>query len=85
MKNKEEYFIAHVCLNSKLPKKHPDYCDMGFIDLAPNKFSCSEQCWKYCPHCEAKGYPKITEKPVSEKMNLKIQKMVEVKRNKNGF
>jgi|GEM_PF-3658757 len=48
--------IAHVCLNSKLPKKHKDYCNGGFVDIAPSHKTCSLQCWKYCPECEAKGF-----------------------------
>jgi hypothetical protein len=64
-------YIAHVCLNSKLPPQkagnkngkvprieHPDFCERGFIDESPNGHT-GEQCWKYCKECEAKGYPII--------------------------
>jgi len=54
-------YIAHVCLNSKLNKEHPNYCNRGFIDIAPSSSTLSEQCWKYCKNCEEKGYPIITE------------------------
>lgn len=57
--NKTQY-IAHACLNSKLSPKHKDYCNKGFVDIAPSIRTCSEQCWKYCPECEAKGFPVIT-------------------------
>lgn len=60
-------YIAHVCVNSKLPPiqkgidgkekiDHPDYCERGFVDISPCSSSIGEQCWKYCPECEAKGF-----------------------------
>jgi len=63
-------YIAHVCLNSRLSKNHPDYCEKGFVDIAPTGQSCSEQCWKYCPACEAKGFAIINEKPSDENLKL---------------
>jgi hypothetical protein len=72
---KEPSYIAHVCSNSKLPKTHTDYCERGFIDEAPNQNTCSEQCWKYCKHCETKGYPVIKQKTMSDAMKLKVEKM----------
>lgn len=71
---KEKYYIAHLCLNSKLPNTNKDYCYNGFIDIAPQSTTCAVQCWKYCKSCEEKGYPIINEKFVSEEEKLKIQR-----------
>ena len=80
-------YIAHVCLNSKLPPvqkgtkdkkipriEHPDFCERGFVDVAPSTSSLSEQCWKYCPECEAKGFPKITKAPINELKSANAKK-----------
>lgn len=60
----KKLYIAHVCLNSKLKplvkgQKHPDFCDSGFVDISPTSSTIGEQCWKYCPNCESKGFPVI--------------------------
>ena len=58
---KEKYYIYHYCLNENRDEKNdPDYCFRAWVDEAPNAHSCSQQNWKYCEFCEAKGYPKFT-------------------------
>jgi hypothetical protein len=66
-------YIAHVCLNSKLPITHKDYCEQGFVDISPTKSTCTEQCWKYCTKCEGKGFPVIKKKPFNEKLQAKME------------
>ena len=36
-----------------------DFCERGFVELAPSSKTQSEQCHKYCSVCEANGKPKI--------------------------
>jgi hypothetical protein len=82
-------YIAHFCKNSLLPpiKKgskttakinHPDFCENGFVDIAPSKSTTGEQCWKYCPKCEAKGFPVIKrpeKKELTEKQKHSLEKL----------
>ncbi len=84
-KDDAQYFVAHACLNSRLPKDSPYYCNIGFIDKAPNKNTSSEQCWKYCPSCEAKGFPEIKKKPISKEMKRKLKLMRLGVKNKKLF
>jgi hypothetical protein len=80
-------YIAHVCLNSKLspiqkgnskgriPRiEHPDFCERGFVDIDPFGYALSEQCWKYCPQCEAKGFPKIDKPEKNQKKSANAKK-----------
>ena len=68
MAKREQLYIAHVCLNSRLEPiqkenkeqglnriQHPDFCERGFVDIDPSNHSQGEQCWKYCEQCEAKA------------------------------
>lgn len=80
--HKNNDYIAHACLNSKLSKNDKDFCERGFIAEAPSKETCAEQCWKYCAECEAKGFPVITKKPINEKLKAKMTKARAAK-NKN--
>lgn len=85
--NKMTLYIAHVCLNSKLKPlqkgtkenkgiriEHPDFCERGFVDIAPDGAS-GEQCWKYCSQCEAKGFPKINKKTVNKNISEQTKRM----------
>lgn len=84
-------YIAHVCLNSKLEPiqqgkdgkekiNHPDYCNVGFVDIDPSGSSQGEQCWKYCASCEAKGYPVIKRPPKKELSERQQQAIENLKR-----
>ena len=86
-------YIAHVCLNSRLRPvqkgingkekiNHPDFCERGFVDIDPSGYSIGEQCWKYCPACEEKGFPIISQpekKELSEKQLQNIENMQKIK------
>ncbi len=74
----EYLYIAHVCLNSKLPRNHKDYCERGFIAESTYTNTITEQCWKYCPECEAKGFPIITPENRNKcKRGKNIQEVIE--------
>ena len=82
-RRKEYDYITHVCLNSRLDKSNRDYCDRGFVDICPTRATQSEQCWKYCPECEAKGYPKIFKKPIDQSKVERGKKLQARLRNKD--
>lgn len=65
--------------------QHPDYCDNGFIDIAPLG-ATTEQCWKYCDICvNEKGYPVITEPPeINKKISDRMNKTQADKRLRKG-
>ena len=53
----EKYYIYNYCLNENLDKKHKDYCETCWIDVAHGgSNACAQQNWKYCQKCVGKGY-----------------------------
>lgn len=68
MKKKAIVWMQYYCKNEK-------YCGAFFTwhDLAGWR---SPQTWRYCHECEAKGYPVIRVKPVSEEKREKGRQLL---------
>ena len=71
-KVKMKHYIYHYCLNENLPKEHPDFCFNCWIDECESS-ACAQQNWKYCPECEAKGFPKFTLKDREKGLEIAIK------------
>ena len=97
MARKKEYdYIAHVCANSRLEpirdeegkfiSNHPNFCERGFVDICPTKSTTAEQCWKYCPTCEAKGFKSITvEQRIKDLKETRKDNLLEYRKANSGI
>lgn len=78
-------YVIHICKNSRLKEKDPNYCDRVWIDKDLHNAQDRPVCRKYCPECEKKGFknPKTRKSNMSEEQKEAFkQRMAEYRRNK---
>lgn len=79
-------YVCHVCKNSKLEAKDPNYCNNAWIDKDLTNATTIPPRWKYCPECEKKGFknPKKTKRTMTpEQIEAFKERMKEYRKNKN--
>lgn len=74
-------FIYHYCLNENLPKEHPDFCFNCWVDECESQ-ACAQQNWKYCEHCESKGFPKFTLEDREKGLEIAIKMKVDLEKHR---
>ena len=68
--------ITNHSIMPGLKPNDKDYCGRGFVAVCPSKSTQGEQCWKYCPQCEAKGFKSITVEEQTERSKEKKKNCV---------
>jgi hypothetical protein len=65
---KETVYVIHVCKNSKLKPKDPNYCDRAWVDVDKTNVKDTPPTWKYCEECVKKGFknPRTRKSTMSE-------------------
>lgn len=61
-------YVIHVCKNSKLSPKDPNFCERVWIDEDLTNVTHIPPSWKYCSECVKKGFKnpkrrKVTKTP----------------------
>ncbi len=78
-------YVIHVCKNSKLNPKDPNYCDRAWVDEDLHNAKVPPT-WKYCPECVKKGFKNPKKKQLTrtpEQIEAFKQRMAEYRRKKN--
>ena len=76
-----KYYIYHYCLNENLPKEHPDFCSNCWVDECESS-ALSQQNWKYCKECEAKGFDKFTLNDRLKGLEIREKMVIELEKHK---